>query len=219
MLHNFMLEKTFLSNDFPILTVSTPYPYLQPPPNCHARIHRYYEKLSETWLSYWKRLLYPQATQAQREAQAQGMPFPPWRAQLSHLCTWQDETYLSLFSQAQVSIPGRLPYLVGSAVTWTYRDGFPCPYSDFLPLSARQIRTQIRTKVETLQKQEGSLLFETSPLLAEKRFSPHRFFLSEDAIHFFYPMGVLGRISEGLPTIPLDLPNISSQPLKNSAKT
>lgn len=190
-------EEVFREGETVLLTVRARWPRLEEScPGCR-RVNRYYEALADRWKRRWAGPLLEQARAAA------GPETPPWEARLDFTVTlFQDGTF-SLHWEAAEDVGARRPRRVRQGDAWRLPEGVPITLRELLPPRRwwrgpvlEEVRRQIGQRVNTGE----AVFFEDWPALVSRKFSPGRFYLTEEGPVVFYPAETLAPAMEGFPS-------------------
>lgn len=202
-------EEVFQEGEAVLLTIRARWPRLEENcPGCR-RVNRYYEALADRWKKRWAGPLLEQAKAAA------GPESPPWEARLDFTVTLFQDRMLSLYWEAVEDVGTRRPRQVRQGDVWRLPEGVPVTLRELLPPRRwwrgpvlEQVRRQIGQRVNTGE----AVFFEGWPGLASRKFSPGRFYLTEDGPVVFYPIETIAPAMEGFPSFLLrDIP-IAAEP-------
>lgn len=165
------------------------------------RIDRYYERMARSYLKYCELFA---AEQAQR-ALANTPDAPCVRAELCYRKTLTQDGICSLYIDAaeRGGIPRRLTVRRGD--TWDLHEGYPLPLSAFC--SEKNIRRLLlRAAHEQAKNQQTAGVAEYYDGLAarlRRSFNAENFYLTPDALCWFYQMYAIAPAMEGIPVFSL----------------
>lgn len=200
----FTAEREWMVEGIPVLSasVSVPQP-AEATDRTARRIRRYYQLQCRSYLRYCEKWLLPQAAAECRAALAASAPLPKFRAELLYRVTYQDERFLSLYTQSrEVTLPGQTQ-VTRRGDTWDLAAGYPVPLSSFFSPRSSWKRQLLETAAEEIRRQERAGIaryHEKWPRELRRRFTPQNFYLTEEGLAFFYPMYALAPAVEGIPT-------------------
>ena len=198
-------KETLCREEEPVveLEFSVPLPVEQG--RAEKRMGRYHARLAAVWYRRWTGDFYRAACGAWAWAREGVRPFWPWQARLSAELTYENDRICSLWmegSERQGREEGRV---VRTASTWTRRDGCPLTLGEICS-GQRSWRRQALDQVEEglrSMRREGVALWRDAERRAKAQFSPRRFYLTQDGLILYYPMGALGPVGSGILTFPL----------------
>lgn len=200
----FAAEREWTVEGIPVLSATVSVPQPVPAADRTARrIRRYYQLQCRSYLRYCEKWLLPQAETEYRAALAASAPLPKFQASLSYRITYQDERFLSLYTQSrEITVPGQTQ-LTRRGDTWDLAAGYPVPLSSFFPPRSSWKRQLLETAAEEIRRQEHAGIaryHEKWPRELRRRFNTQNFYLTEEGLAFFYPMYALAPSAEGIPT-------------------
>lgn len=189
----------------PVLLLSLSLPRLVSESRGAEQINRYYQRLADQWRARWCGPLYQRACAAERAALDASRPFRPWRVQVDYTLTLQTPTLLSLFWEVREELDAAgLPRRHGD--TWQLPWGAPLSlHALLLPSSRRrsavlaEVARQIRERTSAGEEQ----YHQDWPRLIRTRFSPERFYVTEEGPVLFYPACSIAPRFEGTPAFSL----------------
>lgn len=207
-LQPFTAEREWTMEGIPVLTAAVSVP--EPVPAADSisrRIRRYYQLQCRAFLRYCEKWLFPLAEAEYRAALAVSAPLPCFHANLEYRVTWQDQGFLSLYTQSrEVTLPGQT-LLTRRGDTWDLAEGYPVALSAFFqPRSPwkRQLLSLAAAEIERQEKAGISRYHEGWRKALRRRFNAQNFYLTGGGLTFFYPMYAIAPAAEGIPafTVP-----------------
>lgn len=200
----FAAEREWTVEGIPVLSAAVSVPQPVPAADKTARrIRRYYQLQCRSYLRYCEKWLLPQAETEYRAALAASAPLPKFQAELSYRVTYQDERFLSLYTQSrEVTLPGQT-LLTRRGDTWDLAAGYPVPLSSFFPPRSPWKRQLLEIAAEEIRRQERAGIaryHEKWFRELRRRFNAQNFYLTEEGLAFFFPMYALAPSAEGIPT-------------------
>lgn len=164
------------------------------------RINRYYDALADRWKQRWAGPLLEQAKAAA------GPDTAPWEVSLDYTITLFQDGKLSLYLDAVEQTGERRPRRVRQGDVWQLPAGVPMTLRELLP--ARRwwkgpVITEIRRQIGGRVSSGEAAFFEDWLRLTSRKFSPGRFYLTEDGPVVFYPVECIAPAMEGFPTFSL----------------
>lgn len=192
--------ESFREGEAVLLTVKARWPRLEGDyPGCN-RVNRYYEALAERWKKRWAGPLLAEARAAA------GPDTPPWEAQLDFTVTLFQDGLFSLYWEVSEDVGGRRPRRIRQGDVWRLPQGLPLTLRELLPPRRwwrgpvlEEVRRQIGERIHSGE----AVFFEDWPGLASRKFSPGRFYLTEEGPTVFYPIEALAPAMEGFPSFSL----------------
>lgn len=199
----FAAEREWEVEGVPVLSASVrvPQPVSAAENRIPRRVRRFYQLQSRSFLRYCERCLFPQAAAEYQTALASSQPLPAFRAELDYRVTYNQGGLWSLYTESR-EITGRGSTLVTRrGDTWDLSEGYPVPLKDFFPAGTAWKKRLLALAAEDIQRREraGAGRFHEGWRKELRRFNPQNFYLTEDALAFFYPMYAIAPPSEGIP--------------------
>ncbi len=208
-LHAYVDELTLCADELPLLTVQASLPALEG--RGSRRFNRYYQSLADAFVRTCRTRLFPDAEALYRQALTTAAPLPQWHAELRTVFTCRTDALVSLYTDALITgTPHRR--LFRRADTWDLRSGLLLSLREFFPPHTpcrRRLLTTAQAQIEREESQGISLYREDWHSRLRTAFHPHRFYLTDDGLCFFYPMYAIAPAAEGIPTfsLPYDAQN------------
>ncbi len=199
-LQPYIADSTLCVDEIPLLTLDALLPHWE---DQHSRrFNRYYRALADAFDRACRTQLLPQAEALYRQALTDAAPLPQWHAALRARFTYRTDSLVSLCTDTVLTgTPYRQIFRRGD--TWELRHGLPLALPDFFPPRAPYRRRMLRdaeAQIEAEQAQGISLYHADHPQLLRRYFHPHRFYLTEEGLCFFYPACTIAPAAEGIPT-------------------
>lgn len=165
------------------------------------RFDRYYRRYARAYLKYCEAELYPRAAEAMRSAMERSAPWACAHATLDYTVTLACGGLLSLYTEGrEEQLPPRLT--LRRAEVWDTRRGLLLPLADLFPPKTAVKRLLVRSAwaQAAAQIEEGSAVYYPNYRAALRRcFSARSFYLTEEGLHWFYPMYSAAPSAEGIP--------------------
>lgn len=202
-------KKTYCWDEEPVLSCSLTLPaFDRPAGRASRRIARYYVHLSQWLRSCWERQVFPAACAALRAAREASLPFHPYEETVTFQVTRNIAGLFSLYWDSYWYTGGAHGVTARWGDVWNLKTGCPMSMPEFFPphidwkrllpeLAARQAAEAIAAGT--------SFYFEDYPERLRTNFDCKRFYLSEDALLFFYPLYSVAPYAEGIPTFSIPL--------------
>ena len=197
-------EQVWTVEDIPVLTAAVSLP--QPVPAagaCSRRLRRYYRLQCRSFLRYCGKTLLPQVKAEYQAALDASGPLPSCRAELTYCVTYQDDRFLSLYTQSRETAPAGPALLIRRGDTWDLASGYPAPLSAFFPGCRGWKRSLLDRAAEEIRRQERAGIacyHENWPHALRRCFNPQNYYLTEEGLAFFFPMYAIAPAAEGIPT-------------------
>ena len=165
------------------------------------RFDRYYRRYARAYLCYCEAELFPRAAEAMCSAMERSAPWSCARSTLNYTVTFAREGLLSLYTEGREEhLPPRLT--IRRAEVWDMRRGLLLPLADFFPPKTAVKRLLVRSAWAQAAEQigEGSAAYYPNYRAALRRyFSTRSFYLTQEGLHWFYPMYSAAPAAEGIP--------------------
>lgn len=203
----FSVQREWTVEQVPVLSAAVSVP--QPVPDrdrAARRIRRYYQTQCRAYLRYCEAELLPQAAREYRLADS--APPPLFRAELTYQITYQDERFLSLYTQSTESVGGH-PLRLRWGDTWDLAAGCPVPLSAFFPARSHWRRQLLDAAAEEIQRQERAGMAQYHPhwrKALRRAFNPQNYYLTHDGLAFFFPMYAIAPAAESIPAFQVPYP-------------
>lgn len=198
-------ERVFLDGEVKLLTVRARWPHLEETSPGAVRINRYYDALADRWLKRWEGPVQARAKAALAAGSPEGEKLP-WSASLDFTVTLFQDGVLSLYLDAAEEVGHRRPNRVRQGDAWLLPSGIPLTLRELLP-RRRWWRGPV---LEAIRRQAGrrlqsgeAIFYDDWVKLVSKRFSPRRFYLTENGPVVFYPVESVAPAMEGFPSFSL----------------
>lgn len=200
----FTAEREWTVEGVPVLSASVSVPSPETTATrVSRRIRRYYQLQCRSFLRYCERWLLPLAQTEYQTALAASAPLPHFRAELSFCITYQDDRFLSLYTQSrELTLPGQT-LVTRRGDTWDLAAGYPVPLSSFFPPRSPWKRRLLEMAKEEIQRQERAGIaryHEKWPRELRRHWNSQNFYLTTEGLAFFFPMYALAPAAEGIPT-------------------
>lgn len=196
-------QEVFRDGERVLLTVSARWLQLEGDSPGVRRINRYYQSLSEAWKRRW-------AGPLLERAKAAATPdSPPWEARLDFTVTLLSQELLSLRWDVAEDVGLRRPRRLRTGDTWLLPQGTPVNLRELLPprrLWKKGIVEEVRRQIGRRVEAGEAVFYEDWHSLAARKFSPGRFYLTEDGPVVFYPVETIAPAMEGFPSFLLQPP-------------
>lgn len=198
----FSVSREWTVDEIPVLSAAVSVP--QPVPDrgkIARRVRRYYQTQCRAYLRYCEAELLPQAEREYRAALANSAPLTLLRAELSYQITYQDDRFLSLYTQSTETGGGQTLRL-RRGDTWDLAAGYPVPLSAFFPARSHWRRQLLDAAAEEIQRRERAGMSQYHPhwrKALRRAFNPQSYYLTDDALAFFFPMYAIAPAAEGIP--------------------
>lgn len=201
-IETFTAEREWTVEEIPVLSARVEVPQPAPAADRVARrIRRYYQLQCRSYLRYCEKWLLPQAKAEYRAALASSTPLPHFQAELRYQVTYQDERFLSLWTQSRET--GEQTTLTRRGDTWDLAQGYPVPLPSFFPPRSPWKRQLLELAAEEIRRQERAGVAryrEDWPKELRRRLNPQNYYLTGEGVAFFFPMFSLAPAAEGIPT-------------------
>ncbi len=209
LLDPFTAQREWTVDDIPVLSVEIFLPRpAERSDRVARRIDRYYQLYVRSYLRYCEQWLFPQAAEAYRTALTNSAPLPQDRAELRYQVTCNTGGILSLYTESKEFCGGKTErHRRGD--TWDLAVGYPISLSACFPRHANWKKLLLERAQTEIQKQESAGVARYHDgwrKLLRRNFNPENFYLTEEALSFFYQMYAIAPAAEGVPvfSMPFD---------------
>ena len=205
----FSVQREWTVEQVPVLSAAVSVP--QPVPDrdkVPRRIRRYYQTQCRAYLRYCETELLPLAEREYRAALANSAPLPLLRAELTYQITYQDDRFLSLYTQSTESAGGHTLRL-RRGDTWDLAAGYPVPLTAFFPARSHWRRQLLDAAAEEILRQERAGMAQYHPhwrKALRRAFNPRNYYLTPEGLAFFFPMYAIAPAAEGIPVFHIPYP-------------
>lgn len=187
--------------DTPLITLTTQIVQSVRPHPMARRFDRYYQAQRSAYIHYATHQLLPMAV-AVWQANPEQI-WQPFTATLTSALTYQDPTYLSLYTQSRDNLPPS-PTVHRRGDTWDVHSHFPVPITTFLPQKYRYKTALATVALEQIRELEAQGLAVYHPnvgkSLLKRRLNPRHYYLTPEGLRFFYPMYAIAPAVEQVPS-------------------
>lgn len=191
-------EEPLCIDGIPLFTLSHQLPQL----SREGRFNRYYSACRSAFLRTCREDLAPMLQAAYRRSLESAAPLPQWQGRLIAAVTYRDGQLLSLRTDALIVGPEERWHL-RRGDTWDLQHQLPLPLSLFFPAGTNLRRRLCDAAAQEIARQEADGLARYYPgweRMLPRAFRSQRFFLSEEGLHFFFPLHAIAPAMEGCPT-------------------
>ena len=204
----FAAEREWTVDEIPVLraTLSLPRP-VDRSSRAGRRIDRFYQLQARSYLRYCENWLFPRAAAEYRQALENSAPLPRCTAALSYQVTCSERGIWSLHTDTRECLGGR-PELLRRGDTWDLRTGYPIPLSAFFPRREPIRKHLLETAAAEIARQESegtACYHEKWRQELRRSFNRENYFITPEAICFFWQMYAIAPWAEGIPTFCLPL--------------
>lgn len=193
-------ELTFCAEELPLLTAQVILPLWESKKGC--RFNRYYRACADSFQRTCRHELFPRAEAAYFRAREEASPIPQWQARLTATITLRREHLISLRSDTQVTgMPQR--YMGRQGDTWDLRCGLLLSLPDCFPPHTpwrKRLLEMASAQIEDWEAQGIARYHDNWRQEIHRAFHPHRFYLTEEGLCFFFPLDSIAPAIEGIPT-------------------
>lgn len=204
-------HRTWESDGVAVLCASISLPQLAGNSRRARRFNSYYRRLCRAYLAYCARMLAAEAAESCRAAMAVSAPWRAARAELNWRVSLRAGDLLSIVCDARESIHGMPPYLLRRAEVWDLSTALPMPLCEFFPPHAHVRRDLLRfARAEAAHNADASTAYrENWRAMLRRSYNPRCFYLTDDGLCIFYPLGSVADAKEGIVafTMPYDEEN------------
>lgn len=201
-------EKAWESDGVVVLRASVTLPQLAGRDMRVKRFNRYYRRFCRAYLTYCAQTLLGEAASSCRAAQAVSAPWEAGRASLTFRIVHRAGDVLSIVCDARESIHGLPPFFIRRSDVWGLAMGLPMPLDEFFPAHTRCKKTLLRFAREEARRQieNGAPYHDNWRAMLRRALNTRNFYLTDDGMCFFYPIGAVAPAREGVIsfTLPYD---------------
>lgn len=194
-----LTDLSLCEEDIPLLTAEACLPQITGRDS--RRFERYYRACAAAFESWCRHKVFPQTQQLYRQALRNAAPLPQWHASLQTEITFRQKDVLSLYTEIRLTgAPQRT--VIRRADTWDLRRGLPMTAAEFFPPHTLR-RVLLLEAAQQIRQQEAQGIAAYDPQWSQKlrhAFRPHRFYLTEQGLCFFFPACTIAPAAEGIPT-------------------
>ncbi len=197
-------KKTYCWDEEPVLSCSLALPVFSKAANrAGQRIARYYIHLGQWLRSGWEHQVFPAACAALQAARDASLPFQPYEETVAFQVTKNSGGLFSLYWDSYWYTGGAHGMTARWGDVWSLKTGCPMTMREFFPP-----RTDLKKRLpELAARQAGEAIaagtswyYEDYPERLRAEFDLKRFYLTEEALSFFYPLYAAAPYAEGIPT-------------------
>jgi len=221
LLDSFTAQREWTVDDIPVLSaeISLPRPKNRSD-RVARRIDRYYQLYVRSYMRYCEQWLFPQAAEAYRLALVNSTPLPHDRAELHYHVTCNTGGVLSLYTESKEVCAGK-PERRRRGDTWDLAAGYPIFLSNCFPRHTNWKKLLLERAQAEIQSQETagvSRYHEGWRRLLRRNFNAENFYVTEEALCFFYQMYAIAPAAEGIPVFSLPFDETGCLFPKNRSK-
>lgn len=193
----------FKYDNIEILTLTIEYPIVNIYDNPHAekKINNQIRMEVDEYFKYASNILYGQAVNSYKDSLENNFPFDSYEAYMRYTITYNDNCFLSLYTDIYEFTGGAHGNTTRISNTWDlcsgeniYLSDFFEPYTDYVHLITQEIIRQAR---ENLKENPGIYFDDYEDLIIEK-FNPDSFYMSPTGITIYYQEYDIGPYSTGI---------------------
>lgn len=202
-------KKTYCWDEEPVLSCSLSLPaFDRPTGRAGRRIARYYIHLSQWLRATWERQVFPAACAALQSARDASLPFQPYEETVSFQVTKNSGGLFSLYWDSCWYTGGAHGTTARWGDVWSLKNGCPMTMAEFFPprTNLKRVLPELAVRQAAEAAAAGtSWYYEDYPERLRTEFDPKRFYLTEEALSFFYPLYAAAPYAEGFPTFSVPL--------------
>ena len=187
--------------EIPVLELQLSIPHCASDDRRIRRINRYYESFARSCEQYAHRFLFPAAAEAFAAALAENRCPDLWHFHAAFSTELLSETLWSLTIETE-EMTGSTPYRCRYADTWELTSGYLLSLAELFPaepLYRRRLKAHAGEALLARQAQ-GTALHENWKHRLVSTWNKENFYLSDEGLHWYYPMYALGGEALGIPT-------------------
>lgn len=193
-------ELVFCAEEIPVLTGFISLPRREGRQG--GRFNRYYDACADAFERCCRRELLPRAEAAYCRALEDAAPLPQWQARLSAAVTLERGGVVSLrCDTAARGLPRPTAHCRGE--TWDLRRelllSLPDCFAPRVPWKQMLLHTA-EEQIAAWEAQGVARYHKGWQTLLRRAFHPHRFYLTEEGLCFFFPADTIAPTVEGIPT-------------------
>lgn len=193
-------ELTFCADQLPLLTAHILLPRWEDRKG--GRFNRYYRACAQQFQRTCRHELFPRAETAYLHALENASPIPQWQARLTATVTLRRHHLVSLRSDTRVTGMPQ-PYAGCLGDTWDLRHGLLLSLPDcFAPRTPwrKRMLEAASLRIEDWENRGIARYHDNWRQEIHRAFHAHRFYLTEEGLCFFFPLGSIAPPVEGIPT-------------------
>ena len=206
------IQRTFLNNNEPMLTLSIHYPEvnLLYNPSVQLRINRKIQAEVNEFYRYASHDLYEQALSYYKDAQKNGFPFHHYEAVMNYEITYNRQCHLSMYRDQYEFTGGAHGNTIRSSDTWNVKNGQELPLSSLFP-EGQDVRAllldQIIKQADKQIKQNPYIYFENYRSLIAENFKEENYYLEPTGVAIYYQQYEIAPYATGIVvfTIPYEI--------------
>ena len=185
-----------------ILTLTIIYPRvgLEQNPDVERRINDHITLQVDQYLDH-ARELYQQALQSYLELQEQGFPFHTWDARMDFSITYNDNCFLSMYTDRYEYTGGAHGNTIRTSETWELTSGTQRTLGSFFEsgVDYRELLVdEIIRQADANMAQEPGIYFEDYRELIAETFNPESFYLTPEGLVIYFQQYDIAPYSTGI---------------------
>ncbi len=193
----------FKYDNIEILTLNIKYPIINISnnPRAEENINNQISMQVNEYIEYASNTLYNQAMNTYVNSLKNNFPFHSYEAYMVYTITYNDNCYLSLYTDKYEYTGGAHGNTIRTSNTWELCTGqniylycFFKPYTDYTHMLIQEIIAQAEENL----KENQFIYFEDYKNLIIKNFNPHSFYMSPDGITIYYQQYDIAPYSTGI---------------------
>lgn len=193
----------FKYDNIEILTLNIKYPIINISnnPRAEENINNQISMQVNEYIEYASNTLYNQAMNTYTDSLKNNFPFHSYEAYIVYTITYNDNCFLSLFTDKYEYTGGAHGNTIRTSNTWELCTGqniylycFFKPYTDYTHLLIQEIIAQAEENL----KENPFIYFDDYKILIIKNFNPHSFYMSPDGITIYYQQYDIAPYSTGI---------------------
>jgi len=197
------INREFIYNDLVMISLKITYPEIKLADNFRAQNRINASITSEVYdfFGYTASTLYFEAIREYKNAIQNNFPFRTYEAVLNYEITYNEDCYLSVYSDQYVFTGGAHGNTIRSSNTWSLKTGRKIPLSswfikdkDYKRLLLDQILKQAGMNIN----QNPGIYFEDYRSLIVKYFNPKSYYLTSSGIAVYYQQYEIAPYSTGI---------------------
>jgi hypothetical protein len=193
----------FKYNNIEILTINIKYPTINTynNPRAEEKINNQISMQVDEYLEYATNTLYNQAMNSYMDSLKNNYPFHGYEAYMEYTITYNDNCFLSLYTNKYEFAGGAHGNTIRTSNTWELCTGeniylycFFKPYTNYTNMITQEIIAQAEENL----KENPLIYFDDYRDLIIKNFNPHSFYISPKGIIIYYQQYDIAPYSTGI---------------------
>lgn len=185
-------------HNIPVLTYRIAYPlfYATKSSKGLTQINTFYQQLAHQYMDYIHDELLKMAISDFELRLGDKYPFNPYEALQTQEITYNQDCYVSLYTDQYEFTGGAHGNTKRSSQTWNVINGGRLQLADLFPGDQNHLAN---IKAQITKMAAGRNYFDNYPELIEQTFSPEQFYLTPDAVVFYFQQYDIAPYAAGIP--------------------